>query len=180
MTADQELFEVPQHFAGRADGNAKLFQALAHRPSADGLGLGAAEDVVEGMLVGADDADFAEHREGDIKRGRAEIGDLGLAARFLTEEIIGRESEDFQSRRRFRAIEGFQALILRRQAAFRRHIDRQQNLAAIIGECRRLAVDAAQGDVVKRLGHGGLLQDICNLAHGIQVAQGPRAHLLRC
>ena len=79
MSIDQELVEVPPDVAPE----------LAH-------GLLAGERLVERVDVLALDRDFREELEVDVLLG-AEGLDLGVGPRFLLAEVVGRESEDFET-----------------------------------------------------------------------------------
>ena len=49
------------------------------------------------MLIVTLDGNLREHVEGDVIIGGAELFDLGIGARFLLFEIVGRKSKDGKS-----------------------------------------------------------------------------------
>lgn len=107
------------------------------------------------MHVGTGDVDLGEHRKTHVIGQRAELLDLLLAARLLPVEVVGRETQHFQSGVLLFAIELFQAFVLRGQAALGGGIDHQQHLAAVVAQRGRSAVDGGQRDVIHGSGHSG-------------------------
>ena len=57
-----------------------------------------------------------------------------MGARLLRAEIIGGETEDFEAIGATRAVERFEAFVLRSQAALAGDVDHQQHLAGVVGE----------------------------------------------
>ncbi|KAG0753974.1 hypothetical protein G6F22_021221 [Rhizopus arrhizus] len=74
-------------------------QALAQRAFTDRLRLRGGQLLVQRVGVLTGHADLGEHREADIVGELAELLDLGIAARFLAEEVVGGEAQHFQALR---------------------------------------------------------------------------------
>ncbi|KAG0920520.1 hypothetical protein G6F32_015559 [Rhizopus arrhizus] len=72
-------------------------QALAQRAFTDRLRLRGGQLLVQRVGVLTGHADLGEHREADIVGELAELLDLGIAARFLAEEVVGGEAQHFQA-----------------------------------------------------------------------------------
>jgi len=98
--------------------------------------------------VVAIDVDLGEHREGDAVVLFAEGADLGLAALFLSAELVAREAEHHQALVGVAALQLFEALVLRREAAGAGGIDDQERLAAIAVQVDGLAVEGGGIEIV--------------------------------
>jgi hypothetical protein len=85
------------------------------------------------------DVDLGEHRERHAVVLFAERTDLFLAARFLAAELVAGEAQHFQATRMQLAVQGFEALVLRREAAFAGGVDDEEDLAAVPGQVDRCA-----------------------------------------
>ncbi|KAG0959191.1 hypothetical protein G6F31_011899 [Rhizopus arrhizus] len=130
-------------------------QALAQRAFTDRLRLRGGQLLVQRVGVLTGHADLGEHREADIVGELAELLDLGIAARFLAEEVVGGEAQHFQALRVLFRIQRLQAFVLRGQAALGGDVDQQQHLAPVVGKRGRLAVDGGEGNVLDRSAHAG-------------------------
>src|SRR4051794_8502488 len=105
------------------------------------------------MLVRPGRDDFREHRKIDREIRGAEGFDLGVAARLLAAEIVGRKTEHEQTAVPIFGVERLEPLILWGQAAFRGGVDDEQDLSRIIAQGRRSAIDRLERDGLQRTGH---------------------------
>src|SRR5579872_5318742 len=124
----------------------------------DGLGAEDAlllrfEKMIERMRQGAVDIDLLEHGKAHVIGQSAELCDLTRVARLLRAELIAGEAENGKAFRRIFAMQLFEALILRREAAFARDIDDQENIAAKCVERDVAAAEAFGGKIIDRA-HG--------------------------
>src|SRR6185312_7740506 len=100
VAADEEFFKVPQYggwWQGRRQALAgKIVVDVVAEVGSVGLMLRhrGGQHGVDGVLLGAVDADLREQREGNVVVRRAELCDLLVGAGFLAGEVVGRESED--------------------------------------------------------------------------------------
>ena len=99
VAADEELFEVPEELGERVGWGIAILGGVAFEAFAPGAvldvgGGGFDERGVEWVLVGADDGDLLEEREGDGVVDGAEFGDLLIGAGLLSGEVVRREAED--------------------------------------------------------------------------------------
>jgi len=156
---DQELGEVPLDLVGavgvRPDLGDGLVEAAVGRAEVAGR-LGP-QVLVKRMRVGAVDVDLAQHREGDVVGGLAEVLDLGVGARLLLPELIAGEADDLQAPVPVVAVERLQAFVLRRQPALAGHVHDEQHLALVLAERYLAAVRRGGGEVV----HAG---HVCSIA----------------
>jgi PII-like signaling protein len=156
---DQELGEVPLDLVGavgvRPDLGDGLVEAAVGRAEVAGR-LGP-QVLVKRMCVGAVDVDLAQHREGDVVGGLAEVLDLGVGARLLLPELIAGEADDLQAPVPVVAVERLQAFVLRRQPALAGHVHDEQHLALVLAERYLAAVRRGGGEVV----HAG---HVCSIA----------------
>lgn len=134
----QELVEVP------GDG-----------PGEPGVGLRAGQEGVERVDVVSGHRDLGQEREGDAVVQGAELGDLGVRARLLAAEVVGRKAEDDQAAVAVLLPQRLQPLVLRSEAAARGGVDQQQDLATVALQPDLAAVDAGEGEIEHALGRGG-------------------------
>src|SRR5579871_5599746 len=130
IAADEEFLEVP----------ADLSRYTALRRG---------EETVEGMSLGAVHFELGAQGEAHPIGGTAELGNLRLAARFLTTKLVAGEAHDGEVFLRELALQLLEALVLRSQAAAARDIHRERNLAAQRSEQIRCAIEGSDGDVVE-------------------------------
>jgi PII-like signaling protein len=156
---DQELGEVPLDLVGavgvRPDLGDGFVEAAVGRAEVAGR-LGP-QVLVKRVRVGAVDVDLAQHREGDVVGGLAEVLDLGVGARLLLPELIAGEADDLQAPVPVVAVERLQAFVLRRQPALAGHVHDEQHLALVLAERYLAAVRRGGGEVV----HAG---HVCSIA----------------
>ena len=126
--------------AGRRAANLAVGLEQGFRP-------GLRQRPVERIRIAALDRDLGEDREVHTIGQPAEILDLGIRARLLPGEIVGREAEHDQAAIAIVAVERLEPVILRRQPAFGRDIDDQKHLASIVAKAGRRAIGALDGDV---------------------------------
>ncbi len=100
------------------------------------------------MLVFAEHGDLREQRKLDVVLGGTERSNLGVAARLLAFEVIGRKAQHFKAVGALRLVQAFQSAVLRRETTLRCHINHQQDLATILREAAVLTVNRFQGDVM--------------------------------
>ena len=96
---------------------------------------------------------FAEHRKLYVKAGGAELGNLGIAAWLLLQKIIGRKTQHAQSLAFIALMQALQGLVLRREAALRRHINDQQHLPPVVTQLGFIAFDGSHVNVIQIFGH---------------------------
>jgi hypothetical protein len=120
------------------------------RSSVSGRG---GEGGVERVLARAGGDQLAVHRKLHAEVGGAEAGDLGIAARLLAGEVVGREAEHHQALVAVLLVELLQPFVLLGEAALGGHVDHQQHLAGVLGEGGGRAVDLVHGDGLQGVGH---------------------------
>ena len=76
--------------------------------------------------------------------GAAERLDLVGRARLLRAELVARDADDREALRAEALVQLLEALVLRRQAAERRDVDEQRDLALLLGEHAGLAVERVE------------------------------------
>src|SRR5262249_27202007 len=133
---NQEFREIPLY-------------AIAQQPA-----LLLLEPDIEWVGVAAVDLDLGEQRKRDPIGALAECRDLRIRPRLLMAELVAWEGEDFKAARPELFAEILQALVLRREPAFRGDIDDQKHLAAEVGEMALLAGAQPGAEIVDR--HLGL------------------------
>ncbi len=74
---------------------------------------------------------FVEQREGDVVFAGAELLDLFVRARFLSAELVARETEHGETLVFVFLLEGFEGLVLRRKAALGGDVDDEEHLAFV-------------------------------------------------
>ena len=131
--------EAGDDFAGAA------YQKLGEVPFDLAAELGVSGFVgqkrIQGSLIRGLNGDFAEQVEGrGIFRG-AELVDLRVRTRLLLGEVVGRESQNPQSRAFVLLVQTFQRFVLRGVSAERRRIDDQQHLPRVSRQGNGFAVD---------------------------------------
>jgi len=105
--------------------------------------------LVERGLALALDHGLRHQRELHAEAHLAELGDLGVRARLLRAELVGREANHRQALVGVSLVELLQAVVLRRQAALRGGVDQQHHLAAEVGQLAARAVVAGDFEIVK-------------------------------
>src|ERR1700722_8846354 len=100
------------------------------------------------MLVFTEHGNLREQRKLDVVLGGAERSDLSVATRLLAFKVIGRKTQHFKTLSALCLVQTFQPAVLGREAAFGRHVNYQQDLAAIPREAAVLPVNCFQGNVV--------------------------------
>ncbi|KAG1255780.1 hypothetical protein G6F68_010100 [Rhizopus microsporus] len=154
VAAAPARLEVPPHRRCRMDRDFLAGQALAQRAFTDRLRLRGGQLLVQRVGVLTGHADLGEHREADIVGELAELLDLGIAARFLAEEVVGGEAQHFQALRVLFRIQRLQAFVLRGQAALGGDVDQQQRTALELRQRLRLAIEVTEAEIVGG-GHDG-------------------------
>src|SRR5205807_907201 len=76
--------------------------------------------------------------------------------RLLTAELVAREAEDREALVRELRVERLEARVLGRVSTLARHVDDERDLALVLGESLRLALERVRRELVKRF-HGGVL-----------------------
>src|SRR3974390_3409706 len=94
FSADEEFFEIPNHFGPRRGLHFVVAQRGLHAQPIFGVGLLFDQKSVERMLLRTGDADFAVHGELHPEFCGAELSYLGIGTRLLTAEIVGRKAQD--------------------------------------------------------------------------------------
>src|SRR6185503_5448269 len=100
------------------------------------------------MRACAVDVDLREQRKRDIVVQRAEFLDLRFVAGLLMPELIAREAEHRETVVAPLAPQGFEALVLWREAALRRDVDDQERPAFELAQRALVAVDVLRREVV--------------------------------
>ena len=122
-----------------------------------------------------DDALLAE-REIDAELRFAELLDLGVGLVLLTHEVARRHADDGEALVLVRRLRLFERLVLRGEAAEARGVDDEQDLALVLAERHRLAVDRRHVDVIRgvnpRRGNGRRGEDA---RHGRDAGEERRA-----
>src|SRR5581483_3036829 len=104
------------------------------------------------MDAKAVDLDLLEHRESHAVFAFAELGDLVRIARLLRAELVAGKTEHGKAARGEFAMQRFETLILRGEAAFARGVDDQQHLAGVLPQRHVFAGKRFGGEVVD-VGH---------------------------
>jgi hypothetical protein len=131
IAPDQELGEVPLDPLGAQHARRFGFQVLP-----------------QWVRLVAVDVDLGEHREAHAVVLFAEGADLFLRARLLAAELVAGEAQHFEAAVVQFAVQGFESLVLRREAAFAGGVDDEEGLAAVLREVDRLAVQGGGLEVV--------------------------------
>src|SRR5262249_23611778 len=134
VTADEEFLEVPADVAGDA-------------------ALRRGEEPIHGMALRAVYLELGAQRESDVVGGATERGDLRIAPGLLCGELVAGEAHYGEVLRRQLALQLFQALVLRSQAAAAGDVNGERQLAAQRAQQIRCAIDARDRDVVEAV-HG--------------------------
>ena len=147
----EEFFEVPEKLGelvgwGKVVGGGVLGEVLAPGAVGDVLRRGGDEGGVERVLVGADDGDLGEEREGDGVVDGAEFGDLLIGAGLLAGEVVGGEAEDDEAAIFVLLVEGFEGGVLRGEAAFAGDVYDEEDFAGVVGEGGGRAGDGGERD----------------------------------
>lgn len=150
-----------------------------------GLGESGGEELVDRRLSIALFGDhFLEHREVDIILGCAEGDDLRRCARFLAAKVVGGKAEDEETLGLVVGIKFFQSGVLRSETAMRGDIYHEDDVALVLAEINRFAIERGDLEVVERTdgigggGHGGEKKDSGDDeagdqgAHRLGVAEG--------
>ena len=152
---DEELGEVPTDLAVLAA--FCLAQAVDefHR----GLVLQAVDFFVrhlfakvskDGMGVLAEDVDFFHQREGHAVVQAAELRNFFVAAGFLVFELVTGKAEDDQPLVLILLVEGFQAIVLRGEAALRSRVNNHEDFAFVLGHVHLFALVVQGLEIVNR------------------------------
>ena len=115
------------------------------------LGLGF-QVFIDGMRALTVDVDFLHQREGHAVVEAAELGDFLVGAWLLVGELVAGEADDDQTLVLVLLIEGFQAVVLRRETALRGGVDNHQDLAFILCEVHFFSL-VVQGFEIKDFFH---------------------------
>ena len=91
---------------------------------------------------------LGEHREGDVVSQRAELGYFSVSARLLTQELVAREAQNFQTGVFLLFVQSFQRFVLRGQAALGRNVNNQQGFAFEVRQLLGFAFDGGYCDIV--------------------------------
>ena len=147
VATDQELLEIPKHLRRRIRLDAVSLELPAELVSSAGRdGRELREFAIQRVLLFADDRDLGEQRECHVIGRAAEACDVGLGARLLAGKVVRREPEHDETQRRATAVELLEPGVLRREAALRRDVDDEGDLAAVGRKRGRLAVDRLDGN----------------------------------
>src|SRR4030095_15377884 len=114
-----------------------------------GLRVHAGEPRVEGMAARAVHVDLREERERYAVGERAELLHLLVGAGLLARELVAREAEHLEAAPALRLVEFLETLVLRRQAALRRDVHDERDLARVVAQLGVVAEDVARGEVVQ-------------------------------
>src|SRR5260370_40343463 len=102
------------------------------------------------MLLAALDVQLAEKRESHVVFARTKLLDLLRRARLLRPKVIARKTQYREPLAFVFFVNRLQGLVLRREPAFRRDVDDQQDFSLIRLEGSVLAINVLERDVVKR------------------------------
>ena len=138
----------------------KLVEVVAEAGVVDDVvGLGGDELGVERVLVGAGDGDLGEDGEGDGVVDGAEFGDFLVGAGLLLAEVVGGEAEDDEAAVFVLLVEGFEAGVLRGEAALGGDVDDEEDFAGVVGEGGGGAGEGGERERGEG-GHGGSVRDV--------------------
>jgi hypothetical protein len=87
--------------------------------------------------------------------GRTKRGDLGIVARLLRAEVVGRKAQDDRSAIALSFVERFERGVLRREPALRRNVHDEQHVTGKLA-LRGGAVDSLEGNV-RECRHGDIV-----------------------
>ncbi len=105
------------------------------------------------MCVAAIDLDLGEHRKAHVIGQRTEIADFVCIAWFLMAELVTGKTQHHQSLLAVFAPQCLQPGVLRGEPAFAGHVDDQQDIAAIVGQWLRRAVQGSSIEIIGGRGH---------------------------
>lgn len=105
------------------------------------------------------DFDFFKQRKGHAVIAFAKAANFIGRARFLRAELVAREGQHFDALVLELLIYLFQPLVLRGKTAVAGGVDDQQDLALVLFEIDRLAVQAGGGKIVNGGGHDDVSQN---------------------
>ena len=111
------------------------------------IGLLRREELVQRADAIALDDDFAHHVELDVVVGCAELGDLRVAAGFLTAELVGRHADNGETVLSVFLVQLLQLFVLRRVAALAGYVDEHHDLAFILRQIDFFAVEGLHFEV---------------------------------
>src|ERR1700680_295595 len=134
ISADQELLEVPAHFARLA----VVVRELA-------------QERVKRVLAGAFHVELGEERKRHSVVQAAERLDLLRVPRLLVEELIARKPEHGEAAVRVSVLQYLEAFVLRSEAAARCDIDRQYDLTRVVGQSGLLSIEQGELEVIDGL-----------------------------
>src|SRR5262245_42949634 len=147
VAPDQELLEVPTDVAGVA------FAVGGGR-----------ELLVQRVTTVAVHLDLLRDRELHVVTRRAERADLLGCAGLLRAELVARDADDGEALRSEALVQGLETRVLRGQAALRRHVHEERDLALLGAEHVRLTFERLQRNVVDR--HGWPLSRVVRSPYG--------------
>ena len=104
------------------------------------------------MAIWAIDVDLLKHRESHVVFAGAKLLDLLTGAGFLTAELVTGEAQDREVLAFVFLVNGFEALVLRGESAFRSDIDDEKHFAF---ECRQrcvLSIDILHRNIIDGTG----------------------------
>ena len=162
LAVDQKLGEIPLDAFG-----------------AEHAGRGSLEEGEDRMRVFAIDIHLGEHREADIVVEAAEFADGSLVARFLRAELVAGKAQHGQSALAILPPQGFEARILRREAAAAGDIDDQQHPALAVLHRPRGTVKGPGRQLVERA-HWTALPPAPSPRQGVTVVRRCAAPQIGC
>ena len=146
FAVNQELCEVPLDVGLRCVIGICLGEHLVQQFGERMLGCEAGkaslarQPFVDGMGILAVHFNLRHQGEGDAMILAAKLLDLLVGTGFLMPELVARETDDDQSAVLVLLIEGFQSVVLRREAALRGCVDNEEHLAFVVGKAHFLAL----------------------------------------
>ncbi len=134
--ADKEFLEVPENLRLGVGEDAVALELLGegHFGDADGLGLRGDEGGVKGMLLRADDGDFAEEREFDVVVVSQKVWISSLVpGSWLLKSLAGKPAMTKALAVKL-LVDLFERFVLRREAALAGNVDDENYFALELGE----------------------------------------------